>query len=432
MDADILFLAIGAIIFMGFISNYLFRRFKAPDVLILMFLGIILGPGGIGLIGSEAAEGLEAFTPYVAAAALAIIMFQAGMDLAIGDVVKSFSKSLIQTIIAFLASMLITALICLGLTDWNLETCLLLGSIVGGTSGAIVIPIISGLRISTNLKMVLTLESAITDVLVIVVATSLIVFMSQDTADIMGAVELLVSSFMVSTMIGIIAGVLWTRLLQRLSGQPFSYMITIAAMLMVYSITDILVEKAGGGAIAVLVFGLTLGNWEEISRVLRQKGEQFALGEKVKRFHDEISFLIRTVFFVYLGLVITTIHFTAWYVLLGLFVFFGLLIARYISLLLANRYIGLDASDEMGLFYMMPRGLAAAVMASIPFSYPLVFSNEVATAILGVTVVVVLLSTVLASLGAFYMELHAKRNRLNGEGERETSENGSEGGEDDL
>jgi len=104
---------------MGFISNYLFRRFKAPDVLILMFLGIILGPGGIGLIGSEAAEGLEAFTPYVAAAALAIIMFQAGMDLAIGDVVKSFSKSLIQTIIAFLASMLITVLICLGLTDWN-------------------------------------------------------------------------------------------------------------------------------------------------------------------------------------------------------------------------------------------------------------------------------------------------------------------------
>jgi hypothetical protein len=58
---------------------------------------------------------------------------------------------------------------------------------------------------------------------------------------------------------------------------------------------------------------------------------------------------------------------------------------------------------------MMPRGLAAAVMASIPFSYPLVFSNDTATAILGVTVVVVLLSTVLASIGAFYMELHGKR-----------------------
>jgi hypothetical protein len=40
----------------------------------------------------------------------------------------------------------------------------------------------------------------------------------------------------------------------------------------------------------------------------------------------------------------------------------------------------------------------------------LVFSNETATAILGVTVVVVLLSTVLASIGAFYMEIHAKRN----------------------
>ena len=59
---------------------------------------------------------------------------------------------------------------------------------------------------------------------------------------------------------------------------------------------------------------------------------------------------------------------------------------------------------------MMPRGLAAAVMASIPFAYPLIFDQETATAILGVTVVVVLLSTVLASMGAFYMELHTKRN----------------------
>lgn len=410
MDADTLFLAAGAVIFMGFVSNYLFRRFKAPDVLILMVLGIALGPGGLGLINAEAALGIETLTPYVAAAALAIIMFQAGMDLALGDVVKSFSKSIIQTVIAFVASMLITATILTFITEWDLETCLLLGAIVGGTSGAIVIPIISGLRISTNLKMVLTLESAITDVLVIVVATSLIVFMIQDTADVMNAVELLVSSFMISTMIGIISGIIWTKILQRLSRQPFSYMITIAAMLIVFSVTNFLVDKAGGGAIAVLIFGLTIGNWDDISKVLKQKGEQFALGDKVKRFHDEISFLIRTIFFVYLGLVVTTIQFTPWYLLLGLIVFFGLLIARYISLLLADRYIGLDASDEMGLFYMMPRGLAAAVMASIPFSYPLVFSNETATAILGVTVVVVLLSTVLASIGAFYMEIHAKRN----------------------
>jgi len=410
LDADTLFLAAGAIIFMGFISNYLFRRFKAPDVLILMVLGITLGPGGIGLINSEAAQGLEVLTPYVAAAALAIIMFQAGMDLALGDVVKSFSKSLVQTVIAFVASMLITGLILMLLTDWDLGTSLMVGAILGGTSGAIVIPIISALKVSTKLKMVLTLEAAITDVLVIVVATSLIVFMSQDSPSVMSAVELLVSTFMVSTMIGIISGIVWTKILQRLNRQPFSYMITIAAMLIVFSVTNFLVDKAGGGAIAVLVLGLTIGNWDEISKVLKQKGEQFALGDKVKRFHDEIAFLIRTVFFVYLGLVITTIHFTAWYVLLGLIVFFGLLIARYISLLLADRYIGLDASDEMGLFYMMPRGLAAAVMASIPLSYPLVFNNETATAILGITVVVVLLSTVLASIGAFYMEIHSKRN----------------------
>lgn len=409
MDADTLFLAAGAIIFMGFVSNYLFRRFKAPDVLILMFLGIILGPQVLGLISEGAAENIEELTPYVASAALAVIMFQAGMDLKIEEVVRSFKKSLIQTVIAFLASMLITALICELLTDWELPVCLLLGAIVGGTSGAIVIPMISGLRMSKTIKMVLTLESAITDVLVIVVATSIIVFMSQNGADLAAGASLLIISFMVSTMVGVIAGILWTKVLQRLSAQPYSYMITIAAMLLVFSATNFLVDKAGGGAIAVLVFGLTLNNRGEFARILKQKEGPFELEERVKRFHDEISFMIRTFFFVYLGLVVTTIRFTPWYLLLGLIVFFGLLMARFISLKLADRYIGLDDRDEMGLFYMMPRGLAAAVMASIPFSYPLVFSNDTATAVLGVTVIIVLLSTVLASIGAFYIELHSKR-----------------------
>jgi len=80
---------------------------------------------------------------------------------------------------------------------------------------------------------------------------------------------------------------------------------------------------------------------------------------------------------------------------------------------LIDRYVGLDDRDQMGLFYMMPRGLAAAVMASITFSFPEVFSNETAKAILGVTVIVILLSTVLASIGAFYMEFHEKHKEMN-------------------
>jgi hypothetical protein len=50
---------------------------------------------------------------------------------------------------------------------------------------------------------------------------------------------------------------------------------------------------------------------------------------------------------------------------------------------------------------------AILFMGIIPFSYPVVFSNEAATVILGVTVVMLL--TVLVSIGAFYMEMHTKR-----------------------
>lgn len=409
MDSDTLFLVVGVIIFLGFISNYLFRRYKAPDVLILIFMGVILGPGTFGFISGGAAESIDDLTPYVASLALAVIMFQAGMDLRIEEVLHSFKRSLYQTLIAFVASMFITGAICMWLTDWNLATCLMLGAILGGTSGAIVIPIVANLCISRSMKMILTLEAAITDVLVIVVATSLIVFMDQGDMDIASGASLLLSSFLISTIVGVGAGIAWKKVLEKLSSQPFSYMITIGAMLMVFTVTNFLIDKAGGGAIAVLVFGLTLNNWDVFARYLRLKECNFELEEKVVKFNNEITFLVRTFFFVYLGLVITTIHFTAWYVLLGLIVFFGLLLARYVSLRLSDKLTGLDDKDEMGLFYMMPRGLAAAVMAAVPLSYIGVFSASTANAILGVSAMVIILSTSLASVGAFVIELHTKR-----------------------
>lgn len=42
------FLAIGSIIFLGFFGNLVFTRFRIPDVLILIFLGMVIGPDLLG------------------------------------------------------------------------------------------------------------------------------------------------------------------------------------------------------------------------------------------------------------------------------------------------------------------------------------------------------------------------------------------------
>ena len=44
MDVPYLFAGIGAIILMGFMGSLLFERTKIPDILILIFIGLIIGP----------------------------------------------------------------------------------------------------------------------------------------------------------------------------------------------------------------------------------------------------------------------------------------------------------------------------------------------------------------------------------------------------
>jgi len=67
-----------------------------------------------------------------------------------------------------------------------------------------------------------------------------------------------------------------------------------------------------------------------------------------------------------------------------------------------------DLRDRAALLFMMPRGLAAAVVASIPLSMGVV-SVQVGNMIGAITAVVILLTTCLASIGAFIIEKRVGR-----------------------
>jgi len=404
LNVSFVFLAIGASIFIGFVANFLFRRYGAPDVLVLILLGVIFGPGALGVVDESLVGSIGGITPYVAGIALAIIMFEAGMDLNARQVMIASKVAALHTLLAFLLSMFVTAAICILVMGWPADVSLMLGAILGGTSGAIVIPLVRKLRISEKTKIVLTLESALTDVLVIVVAMSILFFITENSGDFGPAVRLLLSAFLVSTVIGLISGILWLRVLSRLSGQPFSYMITLATLLSTYAVTEIIVGGGGGGAIASLAFGLVLGNKDSLVRRFWRGSSKFSFDERIKDFNIEISFFVRTFFFVYLGIVASTIAYTHLHLVLALLVFAGLVTARLLSTVIERKGMRLDKIGEIAHLIMMPRGLSAAVLASIPLISGAV-TDEVGKTILGTTVLVILLTTVLASLGAYVLQL---------------------------
>ena len=397
------FLAVGAIIIIGFISNLLFNKSKVPDVLILIALGYLIGPGMLGIIDNDMFEIIEVMAPLLAAVALAMIMFDGGLGLNYDQVMGSLTRTMLHTIVAFVLSVMVATAIAFIMMGWDFCTALLLGAILGGTSGAVVIPLVNRLRVSPKTRVLLTIESALTDVIVIVMAMSIILLMQSSTGDLGPTVQGLAAAFFVSTMIGLIFGIFWLRVLAKLEGQPFSYMVTIAMLFIIYALTDVLVGQSGVGAIAALIFGLVLGNKEEFARIFKKFKGEYHFNEEIRQFHCEISFFVRTFFFVYLGIVFSMTPIDTGYIVLALGIFLGLIGVRYVAASITSSVFKLTRPNKMAVFFMMPRGLSAAVLASIPLTMGVV-SDDVGAAFLSVTLVVIVLTTIMASIGSFTIE----------------------------
>lgn len=402
MDSSTLLLIISVALFVGFVANQLFVRYRAPDVLVLILFGVLLGPGVTGVVDEGLASQISQATTYVAAVALSIIMLQAGMGLKLKYVLTSFNRAIIFTLAAFIASTFAIASVSLLAMGWTLGESLLLGAILAGTSGAIVIPLVKELNVSLKVKTMVTLEAAVTDVLNIAGAMTIMAIIASGATDLKAAGMDVLKAFLISGALGLVGGVIWLSVLKR-AGQSFSYMITLAFMLLLFSISTLLVGM-GGGAMAALVFGLTMGNSGSLPGPIRKRLD-YCCDPKIIDFHDEISFFVRTFFFIYLGLVLSTIALSPIDILAGVVIFNVIVLGRLAVTGSLGRLLCKDRKDRTTLLFMLPRGLAAAVLASLPLSLGVV-GGEVGNMIGAITAVVILLSTCFASVGAYIIEKH--------------------------
>jgi len=212
----------------------------------------------------------------------------------------------------------------------------------------------------------------------------------------------LMGSFSIGATMGFIVGMVWIAGLSRLRRREFEYMLVLAVLLLLYAFVE---SVNGSGAIAAFVFGVVLANSREISNMIKLKKEAIMHAE-VGRFHNEVSFLIRTFFFVYLGLIVT---FGNLYVIfLGLALTIILMAMRFLTVFTST--IGMDfQTDSKGsvkslMSVLMPRGLAAAVLTQVPIMYGIAYAKTYAD----IVVAVIFMSIIFTSLGVTVM-----RKRIN-------------------
>lgn len=358
-------LAVGLLIFFGHFLADFFQRTKVPDVLVLMLAGIVLGPV-LGLIGTEDfGRGGAVFTTL----ALIIILFEGGIHLN----VRHLGAAAGETFTIALGTLVVTVLLLAYLAELLLSvdffTALFVGTTLGGTSSAVVVPLIRVLRPEPKPSTVLFLESALTDVVVIVLALGLVQALALQAtggaAGVAGGALLadVLSSFLVAGLIGAGGAFLWSALLERIRQLPNSVFTTFAYVFILYGVSEL---WGYSGAIAALAFGIAVANLPNVPE--RVFGRIFtfrlaAFAEHERAFFGEAVFIVKTFFFVFLGVSMT---FGDWRAVLT-----GLLLAvvAFAARAPLVRLLGsptMTRRDAALMTALVPKGLAAAVLAALP------------------------------------------------------------------
>jgi sodium/hydrogen exchanger len=387
MDGTTLVIFIGALIFVSHYFTSIFERHGIPDVLLLLLVGVLIGP----LLGLVKASDFGIVQGVFTTITLVFILFEGGLDLRFEVLQKSLRGTMMLTVSGFIATVLVVGFSCWLLLDMPPLSAFTLGGILGGTSSAVVIPMVRQLTMGEKSRTILVLESAFTDVLCIVLVIALVQAHATEGLQVMHIVGSILSSFVLASLLGIASALLWSALLGKIRTLKNSMFTTPAYLFVVYGVAE---NLGFSGAIAALAFGLSLANIERFPvkyiRKIHSRGLD-SFNESEKQFFSEMVYLLKTFFFVFIGLSMQLDNF--WALLLGLVI----AIMIYIVRIPVVRFAVRDALPTMDLTIMatmVPKGLAAAVLAGVPLQVGM----QQGDMIRDLTYAVVLISIVLTSI----------------------------------
>jgi cell volume regulation protein A len=179
-------------------------------------------------------------------------------------------------------------------------------------------------------------------------------------------------SLLIGAGAAVAGGLIWLWMLSHHSTRPFFYLMTIGFVLLLMGAVE---SFHGSGALAVLIFGMVLANGEAIVGVFsprirdeihKRLGEGgVALHPRLTESHAEVSFMTRSFFFVYLGMIFQWpgADFRLWLTIVLTIV--AIIVGREIAVQLTGWVTGVAAPQRSLLTAMLPRGLATAVLAAV-------------------------------------------------------------------
>ena len=292
MTRDVL-LTLSLMLSAALAARFLASLLRIPEILILVLFGALLGPQLLDVIDVplDSVGAQLIFTLGVS-----MILFYGGLNLTVGvlrQVWVGLGMLILPGVVLTAAITGVAAHLAFGLS-WT--AALLMGAVLSPTDPAILIPLFVRSRLRPKVAETVVAESAFNDPTGAVLALALASVLVSGDSSVATPVGNFVVDLAISTIIGIVAGVLLSATVSSRRAGIWRES-SGAAALMVVTISYFSLDSAGGsGYLGAFLAGLIAANMEHLGLEMQQEHQR-----EMRRFAANTADLVTFFVFVVLG-----------------------------------------------------------------------------------------------------------------------------------
>ncbi len=253
-------LMFGIILAVGTFSGLLARLARVPDVVVFLLIGMVLGPGVLGLIDIKADS---AVNQLILIFGSSYILFDGGASIRLKVLKEVWITVTVIATVGILITAAITGVAAYYLLGVPMIVALLLGAVLASTDPATLVPVFRQVKIKDRVAQTVMTESAFNDAMgAIITFTILGVAMGAGEFSIGDALLDLLKQSLLGILIGGVSGYLAVLLIAH---EKFGFLTEYAPVVTLMAVIGAYMSADGlhsSGFMAVFVFGIMLGNQE--------------------------------------------------------------------------------------------------------------------------------------------------------------------------
>jgi Na+:H+ antiporter len=217
MSMPLIFSLLGGLLVLAFVANRFFRQTRIPDAIVLMAVGLVMGP----VLGWLNAVEFQPITQAFGTLAVILILFEAGLDLDLRDTIRHFPSGLLLGLVSYLVTLRLISLVVVWNLDVSVTDTLLIGATLACTSSSITVPILQQIEVQKPARITMLLEASMSDAFA-VLTVGVLLGLEKTSNNVVSSFAFgALFDISVSIVVALVAATAWSFLLPKLSEQRF-------------------------------------------------------------------------------------------------------------------------------------------------------------------------------------------------------------------